>query len=269
MELRHYIDGQTVEEPKGWGEFTEDIRRNYKERMIGTEYPIDVTFVGGAYATLSTLYDSQPCGIVSYVVKQACGNGVFEDAIQCSIVLSDIEFNLDRCEAKVKATDDGIGARVSNNKSVVVMPGAVQTKNGEELEPAEAVALSGLNGYDWKEALRHCVSYITDLNATVVSDWYDALADDEKWMVIDGQELRTGDGSSIQCKYTFDLLFNELGKKYNLWASAERDVDGNPVLRIEPEGYFNGSTSGVSSPKTRELVRKVNQDRVFASIRVG
>lgn len=281
MELRHYINGTLVEEPAGWGEFTEDIKRNYKARMIGNEYPIDVTFTGGAYAELSSLYDSDPCGIVSYVVKQECGDGIYIDAVKCSIVLADIEFNLDRCTAQVKATDDGIGARIANNAKVIVYPKAEQTKTNEPLTPAASFELLVFDppgnsysafprvAYDWKEAMRHCVSYITDLNVTIASDWYDALPDTERWCVIDGEELRTHDDVNSQAKYTFDSLFNELGKKYNLWAGVERDADGAPIIRIEPEGYFYGDWSGITFDSTRDLIRKVDQDRLFASVKVG
>lgn len=284
MELTHYIDGQLVEEPKGWGEFTEDIKRNYKERMIGTEYPIDVTFTGGAYATLSDLYDSDPCGIVSYVVKQDCGNGVEEDAIVCSIVLADIEFNLDRCTATVKATDDGIGARIANNKGVKVSPGAIKSKTGEDIDAAASIDLEIFSPaavslgtylpdtrrvYDWKEAMRHCVEYITDLNVTIISDWYDNLDDSERYAIVDGLELRTFVGGATNVTYTFSELFNELGKKYGLWLAATRDVDGNAVLRIEPESYFYGTASGLSLSDTRDLIRSVDQDRLFATVKVG
>lgn len=282
MELRHYIDGVQVEEPAGWGDFTEDIKRNYKLRMIGTEYPIDITFVGGGYAALSDLYAEDPCGIVTYVVKQDCGDGILTVAIRSSIVLADIEFNLDACEARVKATDDGIGARIANNAKVEVRPGAAQTKNGLEIDAAASFDLSLLTissvppnvsgtriAYDWKELMRHCVEFITDLNVTIVSDWYDALPDDERYAIIDGLTLRTGATDSPNLKYTFDALFNNLGKKYNLWISATRDADGGSVLRIEPEATFYGAASGLTLPNTRDLIRKVFQERLYASVKVG
>jgi hypothetical protein len=199
MELRHFIEGSSVEEPVGWGEFTEDIKRNYKLRLIGTEYPIDVTFIGGGYKFLFDLYEENPCAIVSYRVDQQCGD-TWEVALRAAIFLSDIEWNLDKCEAKVKPMDDGIGARINNNKGVDVYPTAEVTKSGEPLAPLTAIDLELFDPqaavgtylpdtrkvYDWKACLEQCVSYITDLNVTIVSDWYDSLPDNERWAVIDG-----------------------------------------------------------------------------------
>ena len=109
------------------------------------------------------------------------------------ISLADIEWNLNRCTAKVKVQDDGYGARIFNNKDIGVFPTSEVTKNGDALTPVTAIDLEVFDptaafgtylaqtrkAYDWLECMTDLVGYITDGELTVQSNWYDALPDDE------------------------------------------------------------------------------------------
>lgn len=282
MELRHYIAGTLVEEPQGWGDFTEDLKRDYRLRLIGFQYPIDALFYGQAYEHLAGLYDADRCAVVPYRIEQQCENG-WDVVVRAAVVLADIEWDLSRCQAKVKLVDDGIGARINNNKDVEVYPTGQVSKTGEDIDAPDPLDLevfdpqaseptylaSTRRAYDWLEVLQHCLRYIANANVSVVSAWYDALPDNERWCVIDGYTLRTGNTDKSQLKYTYAGLFTELAKKYNLWAAAERDTGGAPVLRIEPEEYFYGAQVVADFPHTDELIRTIDQDRLYASVKVG
>ena len=47
--LRHYINDQLVDEPAEWEGLTEELTRDFDERMIYVRYPNNLTFVGGGY----------------------------------------------------------------------------------------------------------------------------------------------------------------------------------------------------------------------------
>lgn len=280
--LRHFINGTMVDEPHGWGEFTEDIERSYKSRIIGYKYPVDITFVGSGYELLREIFDENECADATYLVQEECDD-VYTTCLQGTIVLADIEWNLSKCSAEVSLTDDGIGARINSNKNLVVYPGADVSKNGEIITACPSLALqvfnpgSALNtydgttrkAYDWFDAITHVVAFITDEAATVVSDWYDALPDAERYALIDGHELRVGTGTKSQAKWTWDQVFYEMAKKYNLWVAVERDTDSSVILRIEPEEYFWGTSQPFSFPDTDDLLESKNTDLLFAKVLLG
>lgn len=280
-EFRHYIDGELVEEPQGWREFTEKVERDYTRRLIGVQYPIDLTFVGSAYTFLSDKYADNPCAALSYRSEMFTGSGWYT-ACEGVLMLSDVEWNLSRGTAAVSIADDGIGARLDNNRRVKVLPKAEKTKTGEAMDPCPSVNLQvfdpgasvGTYGktilaFDWLDLLRHCVTHITGGSVTVESAWYGSLPDGERWCVTELEQFCDPNLSETILESDFETLFGDMAKMYNLMAAIERDSDGNPVLRIEPETYFYGDESATVFDYTDDLKRKVDGDRLFATVKVG
>lgn len=279
--LIHLLDGDQVDEPRGWIDFTEELERNFEQRIVATQYPIEVTFHSGGYATLRELYLSGFCETVTYTVNFVCGSTF--TVVRGSISVADIEWNLNKCEAKVKVQDDGYGARIFNNKDIKVFPTAEATKNGEAIEPVvhidlevydptepEATYLTDTRkAYDWLECMEHCVGYITDGLLTVESDWYSALPEDERYCLVYGHELRVADGVSVAPQFSFTDLFANAWKKYNLWAYITRDLSGNPILKIEEDASTYTDTTAVSLPNQDDLVQSINTDLLYAKVEVG
>lgn len=279
----HLIDGNAVEEPRGVPDFSDEIARDVKERIIGTRYKASLTFTGSGYAYLQSVYESGGyCGTVEYEARVWCG-GVQYVAIKGEINLAECKFNETKCEVEADIADDGVGARVVNNKDIPVSPTAEATKNDVALTPVPPIDLyvfdpaaaagtwiaTERRAWDWFAALQHAVLYISDNETSIVSDWYTALPVDERYAILEGFELRTASGSNPRVTYTFKELFDEIGKKHNLWIAVERDVSGVPYLRIEPESYFYGSTGTIQHTDIQDLVRTTDLDRLYAKVSVG
>jgi hypothetical protein len=280
--LRHFIDGFIVEEPQGWDEFTQTLDRDERTRIIGVQYPIDLTFVGGAYELLNGYYIADGCAELDYRCD-VYFEGSWQEACIGKIFLGDIEWDLSRAQAKVSITDDSVGARIVNNRKVIVFPDATVSKTGQVISAVNKIDLRVFEPtdpigtylpdtrvvYDWLEAMTHLVQYLSDSSVSVVSDWYDALPDDELWAVTNGYELRQYNDNQRLTKYTWDTIFLPFARLFNLWAGVERDIDGAPVIRIEPDSYWKGTQVAASFPFTDGLTRKVDQDQLFAKVIIG
>lgn len=276
--FRHFINDALVDEPQGWADFEEELDRNYKLRIIASKYPANLTFTTGAYETLRNLYLDGFCNSASYRIENHC-NGIVDVAARGEIIISDIKWNLNKCAAEASVADDGFGARIINNSKIKVFPTSEVTKNDEPLTRVASFPLTLFDqdgtttgtclAYDWLECMEHIVAYITDREVSVESDWYGALADTERYCVAYGREVRTGDGASKAPSYSFEELYGELAKKYNLFAAIVRDSSGNPVLKIETEDYWYGTTTVKTYQHVDDLTQSIDGDRLFASIKLG
>jgi hypothetical protein len=57
--------------------------------------------------------------------------------------------------------------------------------------------------------------------------------------------------------------------RYNLWMAAERDSNGNPRIRIEPEGYWYASAGQVQQLDIQDLLRNVDLERLHSRVEIG
>ena len=282
-EIIHYLDGLPVEEPLGWRDFEEELDRDMRERIITVKYASELTFTGQGHEYLSAVYAERgECHIVLYEAKQRC-NGQLSTCAQGVIILVDAEWNLTRCEVRVPVVDNGIGVRVINNRDIPVSPTAEASKNDVVIAPVPTIALSihdpqgdgtdllpdTRRVWDWYEAIKHAVAYITDDTVTLVSNWYETLDDAQKLAIVDGFELREHTDANNRVVWTFKQLFDEMSGRFNLWMFADKDASGNPQLRIEPESYFYGSAGSVMQLDIQDLTRTIDADRLYARVVVG
>lgn len=282
--FRHTFDGVAVDEPLDWSGFNADIDRDYDKRTISAKFPTSAKFGGGGYDTIRTLFLSGFCSIIEYKVEEKCG-GAWWVVMRSNIIIGDSVFNLTKCEVDVSLVDDGIGARIENNRKLPIRFTTERTKNADTMtavsertvyifdpnDPLGTYLDDPRRMIDWYDAIRHAVGYITDLTVPVQSDWYEALTADEGWAITTGLQLRTFGSSDrdLYMEYTFDDLFTEIAKKFNLWMFITRAADGSPVLRIEQDADTYSDTEVSSMPSQEDLTQEVDTELLFASVAVG
>ena len=70
----HLLNGVAVEEPIGFNDFTEELSRDVRERIIGVKYKATLTFTHKGHAVLESLFDDEGfCASATYEVRQWCG----------------------------------------------------------------------------------------------------------------------------------------------------------------------------------------------------
>ena len=67
-------------------------------------------------------------------------------------------------------------------------------------------------GWDWYEAMKHAVLYITDTQATFVSDFYENLSTDDRYWISNGYSIRSASITVVRTSWTFKSLFEEPAK---------------------------------------------------------
>ena len=305
-QFEHYLNGVLIEEPVGWRDFKEIIERDEDRRFIGVKYEGQVTFKGGGYDVLRELRAQNFCGIIPYRVFQSCGDD-YQEAFSANILLTELEWNLSRCTAAAVAADASYGTYVVNNGEIKLRPTATTSKTGTAISAAEwnpvfvfdpnAAASVYINAgnttgqpgapimWDWKDAMDHCLRYISDGNISgIVSDWYDTLEStypnsferDTRFAITTGNLLRNvqdiGSYDSFSPsqapEYSFNELWQNLAKKYDLWSAMELSYDGTYRLRVEPRSYFFGDEA-VEDTNIQDMVEAVDQSALYGSIKVG
>jgi hypothetical protein len=281
MSFTHFIDGTPVSEPREWRDFAQEITRDFQRRTLSVKYPGTSTFTKGAYRMLRDMFEADDCGIVEYVCLEQCG-GTTLQVVKANIILADCRWNLTRCEVECSLVDDGVDARITNNRGIPISPEADKSKNGEDIVPVPVLNLVMFNPgtgaptssrfvFDWYQCMQHAVQYMTDGKVTLVSQWYTNLPADEKWAVTTGFQFRTGDTTpeGIALVYKFEDLFLEMAKKYNLWLTIRRNNAGEPVVFIEQEAATFVDTPAASFPWTDNLTQGIDRDQLWARVDVG
>lgn len=278
----HYLDDQPFYEPGKFEEFAEELERSFDLRLVAVQYPNTVVFNSGAYAYLRNAYEQNLCISFKYRCEFVCG-GLTYVVARGQVNISDIEWNLNKCEANTKIADDGFGARIANNKSIKVSMEAETSKNGVSIGPCPHIDLgvfvpadpepdylpNEAIAYDWLEALNHIVRFITDDAIQVESPWYDALPEDERFSIVLGRELRRRDGTSEPVQTSFSKHFEDMWRKYNLWAVVTRATDGSPVLSIIQDEATYSATVSKALPWQDDLEQSVDLDRMYSSVSLG
>ena len=261
-----------------------EIKRDAKTRTISPSFPTSATFAGEGYAILRNLFANDLCGITTYEAYEMCG-GAWYPVVRANIIISDCDFKLNECTVSVSFVDDGIGARIANNRRIPIRPPSEFTKNQlpqsavpeievEIFDPTASAATylsPARRMYDWLEAMEHAVRYITDTQVSVQSAWYAALPDDERYAITTGYQLRTAEAGprGIYMQYSFEALFTELAIKYDLWIFVTRDAFGLPVVNIEPYEDTFSPTVATTFPAVQGLEQGVQQEALYASVSVG
>jgi hypothetical protein len=282
MSFRHTINGIEVAEPAEWKTFEQEIVRDLEKRTISIKYPGSSTFTRGGYRMLRDMFVSNDCGIVTYECTETCGNSTLL-VVRANIILADCRWNLNRCEVECSLVDDGVDARISNNRGIPISPLADLSKNGVAITPVPQLPLNVFDPasgatlpdprvtYDWLLCMQHAVQYMTDGAIALQSSWYSGLPGDQRWAITTGYQFRTADvtpeGTAII--YKFEELFLELAKKYNLWLTIRRDTSGNAVAYIEPEGDTFVDTEAASFEWTDNLIQSVDREQLWARVDVG
>lgn len=278
--LLFYLDGTEYPSPVDWKDVESEVKRDFKARTISVQYSTTATFSGSAYAYLSGRYDALGiCGEVKAVVTETCG-GETVRVIAGRIIMSDCKWDLDKCQVECSIVDDGLGARIHNNAKIEVSPLAAISKTGTPITACPVLALTladtsdaDLTGtrraFDWFDAVTHALAYMTDGEVSVQSSWYSALPSSERYCFCIGVDLRISGSATTRLSYSFDDLFVELAIKYDLWMHPTMDSAGNAILRIEPGTFFFGDAQGVVLPDVPGVVRSVDTDRMYATVKVG
>ena len=235
-----------------------------------------VTFEGEAYSYLRSQFDANYCGTIDCIIY-------ISDSITHKglIFLSEIEWDLIKCQANCSISDNGFLAIIENKKEQPYFLAAGRDSSNNPISPATSVDIDFHNVttgasegerrcYTIHEAFRYLIEAMTDGSIGFVSDYFDTGGQQEGLVVVSGSEIINPSPylASQSPNISYANLWDSLRVLHNLRAALET-VNGQLVVRIEPYSYWRQSEPGIFIDKVTALSERADADKLYSTIKAG
>jgi len=124
------------------------------------------------------------------------------------------------------------------------------------------------------DALKIIVDKMTDNTVDFESDYFTYnlttpgdYETDAFGILMTGHAMRTG--SSRLPRISFEELFSDLHRIFNVYFTLERNYTSKPVLRVEPESYFRNNDSGLYFKSVNELKEAIDLSTIYSKVVLG
>lgn len=273
-----YLNNQLVEEPSNLDEFQIQQLRDTEKRMIRFNYTGNLDFVGAGYDILEELYFSDPQAETTVIIV----DNRKEPKIVCNglIKISNCTFNLNRKHVSCEVDDNTFQARVLTNYKTEFTVSTIRDAFGgtmtgavpisiELVNPETGVPLAAnRNVFDWFECMETAVRFVMGYDVPIVSSWWDSLPTNERYAIASGEHLRRGSASETRPSTTFQELWEEMAKRYDLWMIFENPTS-SPQIRIERRSYLHQNSVAFTMQAVADVERSINFDELYSQIKVG
>jgi len=280
VDIKFIIDGEDRGQPTNADDFGFTIGEDTTINSRIVSFNNDLVFVGGVYDYIYTnLIDTGGCSLINVEVQYLC-SGFWKRLTNGYIVISECNFNLDKCSVSTKLYDNSFSTKINNNKSIPFPMNTTFTKNLLSVVPptirkvmlynptssAYGYPCYGVSIYD---AFKHLVSCMSDNLVDFDSNFFafDFSADGNFDLVTNGLSIinETQDPSVV----SFQDLFTALNKKLRLGMVIENLPNQKPLLRIEPANYFNQQGVSVNLYNQPDITLRYDTAAQYASINFG
>lgn len=270
----------------GVEDIKERIYWDEEARGLLFDFEGEITFTGDTYRFLQQRfrddYDTPvPLNIVAYNPH----SGAFEAVVNGLIFTSDCEFNLYEKTVSCQIVDRGFFAKIRNNVNIGFSLGAPDSKLGEDISSAVAITdveevrfmnlpvpltipgfgRKSMTAYD---ALNYLVAAMSDGQIGFVSNYLTPVVGQETAHILSGRQLR-GDAIDIGPVVSWNELFGDLSKLYNLAFAVEEYNVGQWRIRVEPINYFRQSQSINLFDVDAGVTESIDTSMLYASAIVG
>ena len=284
VDIKFLIDGADRGQPTNAEEFgvTVSLDSTINARIVS--FDNDLLFVGGVYQYIfQNLVDTGGCSLIDVEVQYQCA-GVWQKLVKGYIIVSECNFDLDKCQVKTKIYDDSFSTKINNNKSIPFYSNSNITKNLETIVPPTIYDVAFFNAstgaYDMVnlvgcikiyDALKFLVSCMSDNFVDFESDYFSNQINSSGYgktlMMTNGLAIRTPNQSPTQM--TFDKLYEALNKKIRLGMVIERQSNGRPLLRIENYDYFQQLGASCNLYDQPNIKMAFDKAQLYAAVNFG
>ena len=272
------LDGVEFDSPVNDQDLVTTIRRGANLDGFLVTQDAEFMFTGDAYVYLSDkFYNDGFCSEVEVEILEDC-DGFVTEVYKGIIKMSSIKIDEDTCTIKSKVQDNSFYSYVNNNKSYDVSPTQTGTKTGIEITPPtiyEITVFDPDNGnispdtvkaYRVYDLIDHAITVMTDGKVGFTSDYL--WNQDEELFLTTGNALAIA-GNYPSFTYSFDKLYSELNKLFNLSFFIEQDDYSIPTIRIEPKDYFYSTSEGIAFEDLKGLDISVAQEKIYGTVTLG
>jgi hypothetical protein len=280
VDIRFIIDGLDRGQPLNPEDFSVTIN---EEDSIGARvvsFNNDLIFSGDVYGYLfNKLKTSGYCELVNVRVDYLCGQ-VWQKLVDGYFIVTESIFEYDKCQVKCKLYDETFSTKINNNKSIPFSMNLETTKNGQPVVPPTKRKVRMFNpasplvyetmgeGVTVYDALKHLVTCMSDGLVDFDSNYFSTFAGDTDMDVLtNGLNLRIN--SQAEIVISFEDLFTALRSKFNVGMGFEKQANGRPLLRIEPQSYFFQLTPAANLYDQSGIQMNFDTARLYASVQFG
>jgi hypothetical protein len=284
VDIKFLIDGADRGQPTNAEEFGVNISLDQTINARIVSFDNDLLFVGGVYQYIfDNLVETGGCSLIDVEVQYLCA-GTWKKLVKGYIIVSECNFDLDKCQVRTKIYDDSFSTKINNNKSIPFYSNSDITKNLQPIVPPTIYDVSFFNPatgdfdvvnlvgcikiYD---ALKFLISCMSDNFVDFESDYFRNQINDDGYgktlMVTNGLAIRSPNQSPTQM--TFDKLYEALNKKIRLGMVIERQSNGRPLLRIENYDYFQQLGASANLYDQPNIKMAFDKTQLYAAVNFG
>jgi hypothetical protein len=298
MAFKFYIDGQLTDQPVNDTSLVTSIKRDNQLGALLITQDVELIYNGNnlpgsgevsGYGLIKTLFDSGICNEAEIEVYDEVSATdtvlIYMGIIKIPLVSIDHE----RVLLKTKIQDNSYYSYIRNNKEIKVNLAAIETKS---LIPIDAinkysvdlynsymciygsfVPPSGVffHGYRISDVLAFIIKVITDDKISFSSTFLTSLS--SELFLFKGESLLNSytlyPSSAPLFEVSFQEIFNELDKIYNLVFWIDDTDPNNPIFRIEDYESSFGATEIYSFDDLLGLIQSVDNQNLYAQVNVG
>jgi hypothetical protein len=283
VDIKFLLDGEDRGQPINYIDFgisiTEDT--NIQARIVSFDNAL--TFIGETYEYIfNKVIAGEHCNLINVEVQYLCGN-LWKKLVDGYFVITESDFDLDRCSVNTKLYDESFSTKINNNKSI---PFYSDTNISKNLLPISAPLVRTLllfnptNGnyiidqcgcisvYDAFKHLVNCMSDgLIDFESTFFKPVYVAPNLPKTYVVTNAAAIRNK--TYVPTQLIFDKLYIALNKKLRLGMGFEKQPNGRPLLRIEKAEYFFNASPSVVLEDQPSITMRYDTESLIAGVDFG
>lgn len=286
MAFRFYLDGQLTDQPMNDMELSTTIKRNSSLGSLLITQDVDLEYNGNndpapleisGYSYLKSKFDSGSCQEVAIRIIDDSDPTQTIEIYLGVIKVPSIRFDLHKVVAKCKVQDNSFYAYINNNKSIKFQLESLTTKNGDLISSPpvyDVDVFDGCNGspvpinakgYRIYDVLEFLVAAISDNKVAFYSNFFQQTT---QLFLFDGFALQN-QGATPNVKTSFNEVFSELSKIYNLSFFIDNSDPTNPTMIMEKSSDLYNGLNPVEFLDIKELQANIREDNLYGTVTAG
>lgn len=296
MAFKFYIDGQLTDQPVNDTALSTTISRDKSEGSLLVTQDATIIWNGNnnlpsgtisGFSYLKNLLDNGICNEAKIEIYDEV-NQIQTDLIYVGVVkIPDMQVDLQRFLISCKVSDNSFYSYINNNKSIKVNLEATQTKEANILTPLTKFSVDLYNsngcvygstfGFFYKgflisEVFEFVIKAITNDRVGFSSDFLTNLTN--PLILFTGQSLINPFSNFPNAQgifeVTFEQLYNELNKLYNLSYYIDTSDPENPVFVLDSsDAIFQTTSSPYVFTDIKEMRQLVDTNRLYSLVKTG
>lgn len=296
MAYKFYIDGQLTDEPTNDTDLNSTIKRDRQLNNLLVTQDVELEWNGNnnppigaisGYTYLKNLFDNSACNEAELKIYDELNDNTTILFYTGIIKIPSLKIDLQNVLLKTKVQDNSFYAYINNNKGIEVDLSADLTKSQLSTTPIQKYSVDmfnqltcvygSTNGAYYEAYLVYdvfdlIIRAISDNKIQFESEFLQNL--EQKPFLCKGQDLLNSytlypSAQDTIIKLTFEKLFENIRKIYNVFFWIEYDAGNNPILKLESFDNSYNQDISYSFDDIKKLEVSIDSTTLYGLVNVG